>query len=72
MTKKQEEFLRRLNELLLDFGINNVYPTIDEIVFESNNKNLRIEKYEWLDGTPTFQGVRSDFVPGAGTYERTK
>lgn len=72
MTEKQEEFLRRFNELLLDFDINRVYPIYDEIVFESNHKDLRIEKYQWLDGTPTFQGLRSDFVPGAATYERTK
>lgn len=72
MTEKQEEFLRRLNELLLDFDIDQMYPHANNIVFVSNRKEFKIEGYEWRDGTPTFDGILTSFVPGAATYERTK
>lgn len=72
MTEKMEEFLGRLNELFLDFDINEVYPHANNIVFVSNHREFKIEGYVWKEGTPMFQGIRADYIPGAGTYERTK
>jgi len=72
MTEKQEEFLKRLNEVFLDFDVDAVYIHAGNIVFLSNRQEFRIERYEWEDGTPTFIGVKTDYVPGAATYERSK
>lgn len=72
MTEKQEEFLRRLNDLFLEYDISYMIPYRNQILFEEDNGQLlKIQEYNWNDGTPQFITPTS-YIPGAGTYERTK
>lgn len=72
MTEKQEEFLRRLNDLFLEYDISFMISHRNQIIFEEDNGQfLKIQEYNRNDGTPQFI-TQTSFIPGAGTYERTK
>lgn len=72
MTEKQEEFLRRLNDLFLEYDISFMISHRNQILFEEDNGQfLKIQEYNWNDGTPQFI-TQTSFIPGAGTNERTK
>lgn len=72
MTEKQEEFLRRLNDLFLEYDISFMISHRNQILFEEDNGQfLKILEYNRNDGTPQFITPTS-FIPGAATYERTK